>query len=212
VETQRFKQVVLTALLVASAAIAIACNKTGADTRSAAASDGKIPITTKSEEAKSEYLAGRDLSERLLGNESLRHFDKALELDPAFATAELARANNSPTAKEFFAHQLKASMLANQVSDGEKLLILAGEAGSNGEVVKQKDYLEKAVAAYPKLDQFPSPQPLTAEQIALAEYAKNFPKEARLVAQAQEEFELEAQKEMNDVLESRLSASTQRER
>jgi len=149
VETQRFKQVVLIALLVASAAIAIACNKTGADTRSAAASDGKIPITTKSEEAKSEYLAGRDLSERLLGNESLRHFDKALELDPAFATAELARANNSPTAKEFFAHQLKASMLANQVSDGEKLLILAGEAGSNGEVVKQKDYLEKAVAAYP---------------------------------------------------------------
>ena len=70
----------------------------------------------------------------------------------------------------------------------------------------------RAVAAYPKLDQFPSPQPLTAEEIALAQYAKNFPKEARLVAQAQEEFELEAQKEMNDVLESRLSASTQHER
>jgi hypothetical protein len=69
-----------------------------------------------------------------------------------------------------------------------------------------------AVAPYPKLDQFPSPQPLTAEEIALAEYAKNFPKEARLVAQAQEEFELEAQKEMNDVLETRLSASTQHER
>jgi hypothetical protein len=69
-----------------------------------------------------------------------------------------------------------------------------------------------AVEAYPKLDQFPSPQPLTAEEIALAEYAKNFPKEARLVAQAQEEFALEAQKEMNDVLETRLSASTQHER
>lgn len=69
-----------------------------------------------------------------------------------------------------------------------------------------------AVAAYPMLDQFPSPQPLTAEEIALAEYAKNFPKEARLVAQAQEEFALEAQKEINDALETRLSASTQHER
>jgi hypothetical protein len=69
-----------------------------------------------------------------------------------------------------------------------------------------------AVAAYPKLDQFPSPQPLTAQEIALAEYAKNFPKEARLVAQAQEEFALESRKEINDVLETRLSASSQHER
>ena len=69
-----------------------------------------------------------------------------------------------------------------------------------------------AVAAYPKLDQFPSPQPLSAEEIALAQYAKNFPKEARLVAQTQEEFELEVEKDLNDALETRLSASTQHER
>jgi tetratricopeptide (TPR) repeat protein len=149
VETHTFKQATVIAVLAATTALGVACNKTGSDTRSASASDGKIPITTKSEEAKAEFLTGRDLSERLLGNESLQHFDKALELDPSFATAELARANNSPTAKEFFAHQLKASMLADRVSDGEKFMILAGDAGSNGEVVKQKDYLEKAVAAYP---------------------------------------------------------------
>jgi tetratricopeptide (TPR) repeat protein len=149
VETQTLKQAALTVLILASTVISVACNKPSTDTHAAASSDGKIPITTKSEEAKTEFLAGRDLSERLLGNESLQHFDKALALDPGFATAELARANNSPTAKEFFAHQLKASMLSDQVSDGEKLLILANEAGSNGEVVKQKDYLEKAVAAYP---------------------------------------------------------------
>jgi hypothetical protein len=70
-----------------------------------------------------------------------------------------------------------------------------------------------AAVAYPKLDQFPSPQPLTEEEIALAHYVKNFPKEARLVAQAQEEFELEAQKEMNDAgSESWPSGSTQHER
>ena len=136
------------AVLVLATLILMACNKTST-TNVASASEGKIPITTKSEEAKNEFLAGRDLSDRLLGQESLQHFDKAIALDPDFASAELARANNSPTAKEFFAHQLKASVLADKVSEGERLLILAGEAGANAEVVKQKDYLDKLVAAYP---------------------------------------------------------------
>src|ERR1700752_388124 len=128
----------------------LAC-KTGTGTQSVSVSSGagKIPITTKSEDARKEFLEGRDLSERLLGQESLQHFDKAIALDPDFALAEWARANNSPTAKEFFAHQLKASILVEKTSEGEKYLILANEAGANGEVVKQKDYLDKLVAAYP---------------------------------------------------------------
>jgi len=70
-----------------------------------------------------------------------------------------------------------------------------------------------AVAAELRLDQFPSPQPLSTEEIALAQYVKSFPKEARLVAQAQEEFELETQKEMNNAgSETRTSDSIQLER
>jgi tetratricopeptide (TPR) repeat protein len=129
--------------------VAVACNKTSA-TNTASVSDGKISITTKSEEAKNEFITGRDLADRLLAHESLQHFDRAIELDPDFALAEMARANSSPTAKEFFEHQLKASVLADKVSDGERLMILANEAGANGEVVKQKDCLEKLLAAYPK--------------------------------------------------------------
>jgi tetratricopeptide (TPR) repeat protein len=111
--------------------------------------EGKIPITTKSDEARKEFLAGRDLSERLLAQESLQHFDKAVRLDPDFASAELALANNSATTKDFFDHQKRAMSLANKVSEGEKLLILANEAGANGDAVKQKEYLEKLVVAYP---------------------------------------------------------------
>ncbi len=70
----------------------------------------------------------------------------------------------------------------------------------------------KAIA-HPKLDQFPSPQPLSAEEIALAMYVKNFPKEAQLVAQAQEEFAAEAQRIMNNAgSESRTSSPIQQER
>ena len=140
----------LAAILVLGTTTWLGCNKAGNGGQTVAASSGaKIPITTKSEEARAEFLQGRDLSERLLGQESLQHFDKAVALDPDFAFAELARANNSPTAKEFFEHQMKASILVEKASEGEKFLILANEAGANGEVVKQKDYLDKLVAAYP---------------------------------------------------------------
>jgi tetratricopeptide (TPR) repeat protein len=138
-----------TAVLVVSLMSFIACNKASNTPSVASASEGKLPITTKSEEAKEEFLKGRDLSDRLLAQDSLQHFDKAIALDPDFASAELARANSSPTAADFFAHQKKASSLADKVSDGERLLIVANEAGSNGDVNKQREYLNKLVAAYP---------------------------------------------------------------
>ena len=116
---------------------------------SSAADSGKIPITTKSEEARNEFLQGRDLSERLLAQDALQHFDKVLALDPEFASAELARANASPTAKEFFDHLAKAVSLADRASEGERLMILSNQAGANGEVSKQKEALEKLVVAFP---------------------------------------------------------------
>jgi tetratricopeptide (TPR) repeat protein len=136
------------ALLALCTASWIACTKSTSNV--AASSDGgKIPITTSSEEARKEFLTGRDLSERLLAQESLPHFDKALALDPEFASAELARAVSSPTTKEFFEHQKKAVSLAAKASNGEKLLIMANEAGANGVTEIQKEYLDQLVAAYP---------------------------------------------------------------
>ena len=140
----------LATIVAFTATLWTACNNanTGA-TSPAAAGGGKVPVTTVSAEARKEFLEGRDLSEKLLAQDSLQHFDKALALDPDFASAELARANNSPTAKEFFEHLNKAVGLADKASDGEKLFILANQAGANGDVPKQKDLLDKLVAAYP---------------------------------------------------------------
>src|SRR5690242_15965291 len=139
----------LAAILAFTITVWTACNHANTGSTSPTPATGKVPITTKSEEARKEFLMGRDLSEKLLAQESLEHFDKALALDSDFAAAELARANNSPTAKEFFAHLNKAVTLADKASEGEKLLILANQAGTNGDVNKQKDNLEKLVAAYP---------------------------------------------------------------
>ncbi len=46
-------------------------------------------------------------------------------------------------------------------------------------------------AADPKLDVFPSPQPLSEQELALARYVRNFPGDAKLVAQAQAASERE---------------------
>ena len=140
----------LPAIVALSLAASIACNQTKAPSSASASSEArKIPITTKSEDARNEFLQGRALAEKLLAHDSLAHFDRAIALDPDFAVAELARCNASPTAKEFFEHQRKAVNLADKASEGEKLLILANEAASNGDVTKQKEYLDKLVSEYP---------------------------------------------------------------
>jgi tetratricopeptide (TPR) repeat protein len=148
--SNRFVRLALAAILAFAATVGTGCNSAGTSSNTpAAAAGGKVPITTKSDDARKEFLQGRDLSEKLLAQDSLQHFDKALALDPEFASAELARAISAPTAKEFFEHLNKAVSLADRASDGEKLFILANQAGSNGDVTKQKSLLVQLVTAYP---------------------------------------------------------------
>src|SRR5215213_8445328 len=150
---QGFMLLLFAAVCALSAAVFSGCTTTNevASTAAPAASPagGKIPVTTSSEEARKEFLQGRDLAERLLAQDSIQHFDKAIALDPNFALAELGRANASQTAKEFFDHLKKAAALAGKTSEGERLLILANESGANGEAAKQKEHLDKLVAAHP---------------------------------------------------------------
>jgi tetratricopeptide (TPR) repeat protein len=148
--SRSFLWAVLIIALAASACQQVEPNTATASAPSATTgNNGKIPITTSSEEARKEFLAGRDLSEKLRITDSIAHFDKAISLDPNFALAELLRANVSPAPKEFFEHLKKAVALADKASDGERLLIQANEAGANGDPTKQKEILEKLVAAYP---------------------------------------------------------------
>ena len=109
----------------------------------------KIPITTRSELAKQEFMLGQQLSDNLQATKSVEHFDKAIALDPSFASAYLNRANNSFTTKEFFDNLKGAMDHMENVSEGERLLILAANAGANGNMKSQREYLEKAVNLYP---------------------------------------------------------------
>ena len=111
---------------------------------------GKIAISTTSEEARAEFLKGRQLAENLRLEDSRAHFRQAIAKDPDFAIAHLNLANSSPTGTEFFEHLGHAVKLADKASPGERLVIRGAEAGANGNPAGQLELYRKLVADYPK--------------------------------------------------------------
>jgi tetratricopeptide (TPR) repeat protein len=136
-------------LLVSILAL-VCCAVCLSGTTATAGDKDKMPITTKSEKALKYYLQGRDLAERLRGQESREFFQKAVDTDPEFAMAHLALSQTAATNKAFFEQFDKARALVNRVSDAERYQILGFEAGAiNGDPISQRDYFTKLVNLYP---------------------------------------------------------------
>jgi hypothetical protein len=111
----------------------------------AAPQENKIPITTSSEKAREFYLQGRDLFEKLRAQESIQFFEKAISQDSSFALAYLNLSFVVPSTKAFFENFDKAKKLVDKVSEGERLWILAIDAGNNGYTMKQIELYQKLV-------------------------------------------------------------------
>ena len=111
---------------------------------------GKVPLTTSSAEAKQQYIKGRTLGENLRAHDSRQFLSVAVAKDPNFALAHYSLALNAPTAKDFFAHLKQAVALAGKASEGERLMILGLQAGSNADTKLQREYFERLVSAYPR--------------------------------------------------------------
>jgi hypothetical protein len=63
-------------------------------------------------------------------------------------------------------------------------------------------------AAVPRLSEFPSPRPLSQQELLFAGYAKHFPREATLIAQEHDKFEKEIQQAQQEA-ENGLAVSNQ---
>jgi tetratricopeptide (TPR) repeat protein len=109
----------------------------------------KIPITTSSEDAKKLYLQGRELLDKLRGTDARQLFEQAVAKDPNFALAHIGLANTSGTTKEFIDATTRAAALAGKVSQGERHLILALEAGLKGDPKGNLTHLTELVRLLP---------------------------------------------------------------
>src|SRR5262245_34343189 len=110
---------------------------------------GKVPITTASEDARKLYLQGRDLAEKLRATDARKYFEQAAASDPDFALAYVGLANTSGTTTEFIDATKRAVALAGKVSEGERHLILALEAGLKGDPGGNLGHLTEVVRLFP---------------------------------------------------------------
>jgi len=125
------------------------CSLAAAAAARANAGNGKIPITTSSEEARQSYLRGRELSEALRATDARKYFEQAVAKDKDFALAFVGLANTSGTTKEFIEAVARAVALAGGVSEGERHIILGLEAGLKGNATAQAEHYSQLVRAYP---------------------------------------------------------------
>ncbi len=115
----------------------------------AAPADGKIAITTSSDEARALFLKGRDLNDKLRAQDARPILDQAIAADPSFALAYYVRALAAAGNDDFFANLDQAVAHAGQASEGERLLIEGTAANVRAEPDKALASLERLVELFP---------------------------------------------------------------
>lgn len=116
---------------------------------SLAAPGEKIPLTVSSKDAEMQFLKGRTLVDNLRLTDAIPHFQKAVEIDPAFAMAHLYLAQTAPTAKVFFAELDKAVENSKRVSKAEQLWINGVRAGAYADPITQRKLYKELVEMFP---------------------------------------------------------------
>jgi tetratricopeptide (TPR) repeat protein len=109
----------------------------------------KIPITTTSEKALEYYNEGAALAQKLRGQEAVYYYLKAIAEDKDFAIAYMQLAMAQTTPKLVFKYLDKAKSLSKNVSEGERLTILAVEARINNDREKENTYYLELIEKYP---------------------------------------------------------------
>jgi tetratricopeptide (TPR) repeat protein len=115
----------------------------------AALSPDEVPITTSSDDARRLYLQGRDLAEKLRLTDARRLYAEAVAKDAAFAMGYLGLANTAGTTGEFIDAITRAASLADRVSEGERQIIRAVEAGLKGDPAGVLTHYNEVVRLFP---------------------------------------------------------------
>ena len=109
----------------------------------------RIPLTTESDEARRAYLEGRDALEAFRPELARSRFAAAIEESPGFALAHVGLARAAANEAQFLSEVREAALLVRSVSEGERLIILALEASTRGDLVAELAHYQDLVQLYP---------------------------------------------------------------
>jgi tetratricopeptide (TPR) repeat protein len=109
----------------------------------------QIPITTRSHVAYTHFVQGRAFRERHRRTQAYESFEKAVAEDSRFALAYLFLARTDPNPESSFNNLARAVSLADHVSEGERLLIQAHEAGACGATGRRGELLQQLFDLHP---------------------------------------------------------------
>jgi tetratricopeptide (TPR) repeat protein len=108
-------------------------------------------ITTKSEEAREDFIIGRERIEKLQYKQSMDFLKNAIEIDPEFALAHLYYAWAKTGGASFSENHLKKAVeLVDKVSLGEKHQILYAKAFANNNGLAMNKHIMKLNEMFPK--------------------------------------------------------------
>lgn len=145
-----FKISPLATLLVCAALfLTIACAQE-TKTEASIYPDNEIPVNTDSEEALQAFVSGLEALD--LGNdeEARPFFDKALELDPNFVSAQMYRAFSSSSLKEWGENRTKLLSMRDKANEAEAIMMDRVEAGMEDDELKELELSKKLAEKYPK--------------------------------------------------------------
>ena len=111
---------------------------------------GQVPVTTTSKEALKLYREGMVQLDQVQIENAKALFEKAIEKDSTFAMAYYRLVFVSYEPQKFQKNLARALALADQVSEGERLMIQANQEFINGNNNKGADLTLKLIELYPK--------------------------------------------------------------
>jgi len=137
----------IASLIIAILLVFVACQSP--QTAKALYSENEIPISSNSDEAIKELVTGLAILDQ--GNEqnARPYFEKALELDPDFVSAQMYRAFTSNSLKDWSENRDKFLAMRDKANDGEKIMMDIIQTNMENDDVKELELSKQLVEKYP---------------------------------------------------------------
>ena len=137
----------LTFLMIAILFVLVGCKSK--ETTEILYPENEIPVSTNSDEAMKEFVAGLNILDQGNGQKARPYFDKALTLDPDFVSAQLYRAFSSNSAKDFAENRDKFLAMRDKANEGEVIIMNMIQANMEDDDLKVFDFSKQLAEKYP---------------------------------------------------------------